>query len=189
MRKGQKPNTDSMKDQHGRRLRTLKKAQALAEALRDAPEKERKARTEERDRLMAILAKELPGARNLKFDDEEYLTQSETLLEDIRTAIETSESHNTVDESSSDHDLDTEDGASGSDFKKVLADSYDRADKTKQLPKRLSGWDEDDDQFDAADSSDEEDLTRHDGLDQKERDQALHVGVDSPSPDAKRRKL
>ena len=86
MRRG-KANKDSMKDVSGRRVRTLKKAQALAEALRDAPEQERQRRKDERARLVAILEAEMPGSK-IKFDDEDYLAQSETILEDIRNAME-----------------------------------------------------------------------------------------------------
>ena len=86
MRRG-KANKDSMKDVSGRRVRTLKKAQALAEALRDAPEQARQRRKDERARLVAILEAEMPGSK-IKFDDEDYLAQSETILEDIRNAME-----------------------------------------------------------------------------------------------------
>lgn len=117
MRRG-KANKDSMKDVSGRRVRTLKRAQALAEALRDAPEQERQRRKQERARLVAILEAEMPGSK-IKFDDEDYLAQSETILEDIRNAME---------EAYQDEESDDDVGTSNS-FINALTTGYEEANR------------------------------------------------------------
>ena len=136
MRKGLKPDKESMKDVNGRRIRTLKKAQAMAEALRDAPERDRAAREEERARLMGILNQELPG-RQIKFDDEEYINQSEAILEDIKAAMEQAYAED-----------DSEEGGS---LKSALDRGYDQKASTS-----MGGWNDDADLVGFVDSSDEE---------------------------------
>lgn len=148
-RKGNKKvNTEAMKDISGRRLRTLQKAQAMAEALRDAPEREREARKEKRDKLLAILNTELPGrgGRRERFDDENYITQSEEILEDIRSAI----AEAAFDCESSEN----EEGASG--LRETMRNSViaSKAGSTAG-PRRLAMWDEDEDE-DASDESDQQ---------------------------------
>lgn len=146
-----KANTEAMKDTSGRRLRTLKQAQALAEALRDAPEREKAERKAKRDKLLGIINTELPGrgGRQAKFEDEDYIAQSESILEDIRAAM------NGVDESSS-SDETTDEGhfdVRGSAIKQAIESGS--TSRSTGVPRTLGIWDEDDE--DSGDNSDEED--------------------------------
>lgn len=189
MKGNKKANTEAMKDVSGRRLRTLKKAQELAEALRDAPEREREEHKQKRDKLLAILNTELPGrsGRQIVFEDEEYIAQSENILEDIRHALEQAYE----DEES---ELSTDEELEVGQERSMASASKPGHEVRKTVPRQIHGWDDDDDDDNlTGDSSDEEGVQAQDIVSGSSastgKGKAKEVSTIADNPVAKRRKL
>ncbi|ORY76307.1 telomere stability and silencing-domain-containing protein [Protomyces lactucae-debilis] len=136
--KRKKHNNDAAKDASGRRIATLKQAKQLAEALRDLPEREALQREAKRAQLEKCIADaEGRAGRRIKFDDEDYLEVSESLLEGIGYALE---------------EAYADDAASGDSETEVACveegSSSNKATTEPRLLRKLKGWDEGDEDDD-----------------------------------------
>lgn len=188
MKKNKKANTEAMKDTSGRRLRTLKKAQELAEALRDAPDREREERKAKREKLLSIINAEMPGqSRRIKFDDDDYIQQSESILEDLKHAMEGAYHDDSgFDESEDDDDDEDNAGPSSalrSAFESGYANSKIHDAENTQISHR------DDPQSDSAVANSEHSTDRSKGKGRQESAPESSETATKEEPEAKKRRI
>jgi hypothetical protein len=93
-------DNDSFKNLDGRTLKSIRRAKELVAYLDKAPEKQRKALEQKRAKLQAIIdSANRPSASTSKFDDNDFLEQSEELMKDVRDAVERSSTESPPSES------------------------------------------------------------------------------------------
>jgi hypothetical protein len=79
-------NFDACRDLDGRRLKTIKQAQQMAEYMAGEDERKQQAL----DKLSKKIDKALQGPpkKKMKFDDTEYLRESEEIVEHVKAAVQ-----------------------------------------------------------------------------------------------------
>lgn len=131
-RKGkQKQNQSSMRDSDGRRVRVVKQTQELAKFLTEMPSKKRALAREKREKLEAIIDIPLPSEAHPKFADQEYLRNSELMLDEVRNAVS--------------------DALASSNHAQASSSAEESNTQKSSQSVKLSGWDQED--SDLSDSS------------------------------------
>jgi len=87
-------NNDSCRDLSGRRLSTIKEAKKLAEYIDSEPARKKAEQEAKKAKLQALEKKlgiskdgELPEGKKRRFDDNEYLEQSQEIVENVKSAV------------------------------------------------------------------------------------------------------
>jgi len=84
-------NNDSCRDLTGRRLSTIKEAKKLAEYIESEPVRKKAEQEAKKAKLEALEKKldESSGGKKRRFDDTEYLEQSQEIVDNVKNAVTT----------------------------------------------------------------------------------------------------
>ncbi|KAK9455993.1 telomere stability and silencing-domain-containing protein [Dipodascopsis uninucleata] len=85
-KRGDQDTNDSFRNLDGRRMRSIRQAKELAHYLETAPTRIREAAEKKKERLQAIINYSHPST-NAKFDDTEFLDQSEAMIDEIKRIV------------------------------------------------------------------------------------------------------
>lgn len=87
-------NNDSCRDLSGRRLSTIKEAKKLAEYIESEPARKKAEQEAKKAKLEALERKlgmskdaDSPESKKRRFDDTEYLEQSQEIVENVKNAV------------------------------------------------------------------------------------------------------
>ncbi|KAK9241133.1 telomere stability and silencing-domain-containing protein [Lipomyces kononenkoae] len=145
--KNDEESKDNYRNLDGRRMRSIRQAKDLAIFLETAPQRIKEASRQKRERLKAILEMEDPASK-ARFNDVEFLEESEEMIEDLKRLVEDSvklggqrfvESSRENDEETSgddDNDNDNDDNDNDNDNDDERGD---RGEETEAIPKFVVG--------------------------------------------------
>ncbi|KAK9479157.1 telomere stability and silencing-domain-containing protein [Lipomyces japonicus] len=129
---------DSFRNLDGRRMRSIRQAQHLATFLETAPQRIKQEAEQKKQRLLALINTEDPASK-IKFDDTEFLEQSEQMIEDLKRIVGESYSYRDEDESDIDLDLDDHDDHANNDKQHFLSAPLSQ----QRIPKVAAFFDDD----------------------------------------------
>ncbi|KAJ8100027.1 telomere stability and silencing-domain-containing protein [Lipomyces tetrasporus] len=152
---------DNYRNLDGRRMRSIRQAKDLAIYLETAPQRIKEAARQKRERLKAIIEMEDPASK-ARFDDVEFLEESEEMIEDLKRIVEDSVKYGGqrfVLSSSDDEEDEDDEGEGKGDTPKFVVGSADSGESSSSSasrePKFASFFDEDVDN-DVSDDSDDD---------------------------------
>ncbi|KAK9363096.1 telomere stability and silencing-domain-containing protein [Lipomyces starkeyi] len=155
--KNDEESKDNYRNLDGRRMRSIRQAKDLAIYLETAPQRIKEASRQKRERLKAIIEMEDPASK-ARFNDVEFLEESEEMIEDLKRIVEESVKYGGQqfvdsqedDEEENDYDDDDEgedEGEGERDIPKFVVGSVDSggssSSSSARKPKIASFFDED----------------------------------------------